>query len=398
MEKTLKFFKEIAAGFFILILLLKVSDCLHNATSSHIITTLYNNAGFVGIIICIFEFLISCYNTIDAKLKEKMKLKHHMVARNLREQIKRSILNKSNKLSCATLGQLLIVFYNDEEIINLVINELKNRADSRIELESIISYLFLENEYDNNFAQFFIENPNYKSRFQGISRNISSDFVDKIYSETESVTEKFTVNDMLISLRHMCLPHNYIEKDKFVVVCRTLLDLISEKLKKLDFENDGKNISIFLICIPLLQKKISLAKIHNEQLNKKIAKIFDSSWTNKAIKKAYIKVINSLQDDAKSEYDCEEIAYCASLISTYFDKLLPHQKIKLYIAVKNFNNSITSAYHNYTDGKFILLLVCSSIFSGIKEQQDLFDEAMSLAYLCASGTKSLQSQITEELK
>lgn len=35
---------------------------------------------------------------------------------------------------------------------------------------------------------------------------------------------------MLISLRHMCLPQNYIEKDKFIFVCRTLLDLICEKL------------------------------------------------------------------------------------------------------------------------------------------------------------------------
>lgn len=398
MKKSLKILKEIAAGVFILILLLKFSDYLHNATSSHIITVLYNNAGFVGIIICIFEFLISCYNAIDAKLKEKMKLKYHMVARNLREQIKRSILNKPDKLSCATLGQLLVVFYNDEEIMKLVINELKNQSDSRTELESIISYIFLENEYDSNFAQFFIENPMDKSKFESISHIISADFVDNIYNGTESVTEKSSVNDMLISLRHMCLPHNYIEKDKFIVVCRTILDLICEKLEKLDFENDGKNISIFLICIPLLQKKISLAKIHNEQLNKKIIRISNSSWTIKAIKKPYIKIINSLQDDAKSEYDCEEIAYCASLISTYFDKLLPHQKRKLYVAVKNFNNNITSAYHNYTDDKIILLLVCSSIFSGIKEQQDLLDEAMSLAYLCASGTKSLQSHITEEMK
>lgn len=85
MKKSLKILKEIAAGVFILILLLKFSDYLHNATSSHIITVLYNNAGFVGIIICIFEFLISCYNAIDAKLKEKMKLKYHMVARWLQE-------------------------------------------------------------------------------------------------------------------------------------------------------------------------------------------------------------------------------------------------------------------------------------------------------------------------
>lgn len=394
MKKSLKIIKEIVAGVFIIILLLKFSDYLHNATSSHIIAVLYDNAGFVGIIICIFEFQISCYNAIDAQLKEKMKLKYYVVARNLRERIKRSILNKPDKLSYATLGQLLVVFYNDEEIIKLVINELKNQSDSRIELESIISYLFLENEYDNNFAQFFIENPMYKSKFESISHNISADFVDKIYNGTEELS----VNDMLISLRHMCLPHNYIEKDKFIVVCRTLLDLIREKLENLDFENDGKNISIFLMCISLLQKKISLAKIHNGQLNKKIIRIADSSWTSKAIKKAYIKIINSLQDDAKSEYNCEEIAYCASLISTYFDKLLPHQKGRLYVAVKKFNNNITSAYHNYTDDKIILLLVCSSIFSGVKEQQDLLDEAMSLAYLCASGTRSLQSQITEEMK
>lgn len=275
---------------------------------------------------------------------------------------------------------------------------MKNQFDSRTELESVISYLFLENEYDSNFAQFFIENPMDRSKFESISRNISADFVDNIYNGTKVNIKELPVNDMLISLRHMCIPQNYIKKDKFIVVSTKLLDLIREKLEKLDFENDGKNISIFLICILLLQKKISLAKIHNEQLNKRIIGISDSSWTVKAINKAYIKIINSLQDDAKSKYDCEEIAYCASLISTYFDKLLPHQKSRLYVAVKKFNNNITSAYHNYTDDKIILLLVCSSIFSGIKEQQDLLDEAMSLAYLCASGTKSLQSQIMEEMK
>lgn len=398
MKKYLKIVNEIAAGVFILILLLKFSDYLHNATSSHIITVLYNNAGFVGIVICIFEFIISCYNAIDAQLKEKMRLKYHHVAKNLREQIKRTILNMPDTLSCATLGQLLVVFYNDEEITKLVIKELKNQSDSKTELESIISYLFLENEYDNNFAQFFLENPMDKSKFESISHNISSDFVDSIYNGTKSNIKELPVNDMLISLRHMCLPLNYIEKDKFIVVCRTLLDLIREKLEKLDFENDGKNISIFLICISLLQKKLSLAKIHNEQLSEKIIKISDSSWTIKAIKKAYIKIINSLDDDAMSEYDSEEIAYCASLISTYFDKLLLHQKGRLYVAVKNFNNNIISAYHNYADDKIILLLVCSSIFSGIKEQQDLLDEAMSLAYLCASGTKTLQNQITEEMR
>lgn len=398
MKKSLKILKDIAVGIFILILILKFSDYLHNATSSHIITVLHDNAGFVGIIICIFDFQISSYNALDARLKEKMKLKYYMVVRNVREQIKRSILNTPDRLSCATLGQLLVVFYNDEEILKLVINELKNRSDSGAELESIVSYLFLENEYDNDFAQFFIENPTDKIKFESISHNISAKFVDNLYNGTDPITEKFSINDILISLRHMCLPQNYIEKDKFVVVCRTLLDLIREKLEKLDFDTEGKNISIFLICIPLLQKKIALTKIHNAQLDKKIIRITDSSWTNKAIKKAYIKIINSLQDDAKSEYDSEEIAYCASLISTYFDKLLPHQKRRLYIAVKEFNNNISYAYHNYTDDKIILLLVCSSIFSGIKEQQDLLDEAMSLAYLCASGTKSLQSQIMEEMK
>lgn len=398
MKKALKILKEIAVGVFILVLILKFSDYLHNATSSHIITVLYDNAGFVGIIICIFEFLISCYNTIDAKLKEKMNSKYHMVARNLREQIKRSLLNTPDKLSCATLGQLIVVFYNDEEILKLVINELKNRSNSGTELESIVSYLFLENEYDNDFAQFFTENPMDKIRFESISHDIFASFVDNLYNKTESITEKFSVNDILISLRHMCLPHNYIEKDKFIVVCRTLLDLICEKLEKLDFENDGKNISIFLICIPLLQRKIMLTKIHNEQLEEKIIRIMNSSWTSKAIKKAYVKVLNSLQGDAKFKCDNEEIAYCASLISTYFDKLLPHQKGRLYVAVKEFNNNIISAYHNYTDDKIILLLVCSSIFSGTKEQQDLLDEAMSLAYLCTSGVKSLQSQITEVMK
>lgn len=259
MKKFLKIIKAIVTGVFILILLLKFSDYLHNATFSHIITVLYDNLGFIGIIIWIFEFLILCYNAIDTKLKEKMKLKYHMVAKNLREQIK-SILNKPDKLSCVTLGQLLVVFYNDEEIMKLVINELKNQSDSRPELKSIISYLFLENEYDNNFAQFFIENPMDKRKFESISHNISSDFVDNIYNGTESITENFSVDEMLISLRHMSLPHNYIEKDEFIVVCRKLLDLIREKLEKLDFENDGKNISSFLICIPLLQKKCHLLK------------------------------------------------------------------------------------------------------------------------------------------
>lgn len=82
MKKSLKSIKKIAAGVFILILLLKLSDYFHNATSSHIITVLYNKAGFVGIIICIFEVLILCYDAIDAHLNEKMKLKYHMVVRN----------------------------------------------------------------------------------------------------------------------------------------------------------------------------------------------------------------------------------------------------------------------------------------------------------------------------
>lgn len=398
MKKSLKILKDITVGIFILVLILKLSDYLHNAASSHIITVLYDNAGSVGIIICVFEFLISCYNVIDTKIKNRAKLKYRMIARNLRERIKRSILKTPNTLSCATLGQLLVIFYDDEEISKLVINELKNRSTSGTELESIVSYLFLENEYDNDFAHFFIENPMDKIKFESISREISTDFIDNLYNRTESITEKYSINEILISLQHMCLPHNYVEKDKFIFVCKILLDLIREKLEKLDFENDGKSISIFLMVIPLLRKKIAFTKIHNEQLDKKITSITGSSWTSKAIKKAYIKIINSLQDDAKSKYDSEEIAYCASLISNYFDKLVPHQKRRLYVAVKEFNNNITSAYHNYTDDKIILLLVCSSIFSGIKEQKDLLDEAMSLAYLCVTGTKSLQSQITEEMK
>ncbi len=397
-KKFLDTLWKIAVVVFILIIMLKISDYLHNPISSHIITVLYDSLGIVGIIICIIGILISCYDIYGAILKEKMKEKYHIVARNLREQIKRSIRKSSEELSCATLGQLLVVYYNDEEIMKLVINELKNRSDIDENLKSIVSYIFLENEYDSDFVLFFKKNPGDKIEFEGISHKIFANFVDTLYNGKESITERPIINDILIPLRHMCLPHNYIEKDKFVVVCRTLLDLIYEKLEKSDFENGGKDISIFLICIPLLQRKIVLTKIHNDFLDKKIIRITKSLWTRKAIKKAYIKIINALKYDGKTEYDNEEIAYCASLVSIYFDLLLPHQKIKLYVSVREFNNNITSAYHNYTEDNIILLLVCSSIFSRIKEQQDLLDEAMSLTYLCISETEALHSQIMEGIE
>ena len=394
MKKIWKVFKEIAVGLFGLIIILKVSDYFHNATSSHMINILYEKAGYVAIAICILEFLISCYNMIDIKLKERMKKRYYSVIHNLRERFERSISNTPQVLSCSMLGQLLVAFYNEEEIFRLVICELKRRYELYDELKNVISYIFLENEQDNDVVQYFLYNPSNKKKFTDVSRKIATDFVDELYNCNEPITNKYNINDILISLRHMCLPQNYIEKNKLIFVCRTLLDMIREKLEKLNFEENGKDISLFLICIPIIQKKISLAKIQNEYLDDKIREIKESTWANIAVKKAYDKILMALKNNDNDESDSEKIAYCMSLLSTYYNDLSQCRKIRLYYAIKRFNINVSSAYHSYTDDKIALLLVCSSIFSRVEEQQDLLDEAVSLAYLCSTGVRSLQSQIT----
>lgn len=394
MKKIWKIFKKIAVGLFSFIIILKFSDYFHNAISSHIINILYEKAGYVAIAICILEFLISCYNMIDIKLKERMKKRYYSVVHNLRERFERSIINTPQLLSCSMLGQLLVAFYNDEKIFGLLICELKRRYESDNELKNVISYIFLENEQDNDIVQYFLYNPSNKKEFVDVSRKTSTEFVDELYNFNEPITSKYNINNILISLRHMCLPQNYIEKNKLIFVCRTLLDMIRERLEKLNFEENGKDISLFLICIPIIQKKILMAKIQNEYLDDKIREIKESTWANMAVKKAYDKILIALKNNNKDENDSEQIAYCVSLLSTYFNNLSQYRKIRLYYAIKKFNINVSSAYHSYTDDKIALLLVCSSIFSGVEEQQDLLDEAITLAYLCSNGVGSLQSQIS----
>lgn len=390
-----KQFRIIAALVFVLIIILRLSDCFHNSFSANIIDFLYQNIGFVSIAICILDVFTILYNIKEIQLKEKMNAGFNSVLLNLRERFYRCLTrNKMDEnLSCSTLGQLLVAFYNDEEIFQLIIRKLYEYSTLNDDYLTTISYLFLENEQDNDFVEFFDKNPSAKNKFIDVSSTITNNFVEDVYNADVPITSKYSIYDILISLRHMCLPQNYISKQELIYVCRMLLDVMLNELKKTEFENNVRNISLFLTSLTLLERKIISSKISNKQIDEKLKSIKDDVWTKKAINEAYKNVYSFLINNADAQYEHEQIAYCASLLSIYNDKLSTFQKSRLHIAVNRFNSNISSSYNKYTDEKIALLLACSSIFSGINNQQNLFDEAISLAYLCSSNTNSLLSKI-----
>ncbi len=374
------------------LLLMCLSELLHNVIESFFFDLVLFALKILIYVIVLFQIVEGITDVVEDGLKYKINTLYTKSVNNPREKFEHYFQANQGNISCQILRQLMVAFYEDERLFNTLLLELEEQYKTNDLVRPIVSYIFLENQNDNDIACFFQKNVEFKMECEKLSRSITEKFVYNLFDSQEKIITMDNFDDVLIGLIHACLPQNHVPKSKLVYILRTILTWVINEISENNLEEHQNTLALFLILLPIIQRKIHDTKIHNEYLDKNILVIQKSKWKRSVINNVCKEIIGYYKSDFIN-INPEQCACNASLLSVYFENVSFFRKIRFYFTVKRGDEKLLFKYAFFTDDEALSLLILLTVFGKINGKKEMVEQAASVMFLCATAPFSPLTKI-----
>lgn len=366
-------------------LLMYLSELMHNIIKSFFFDLISVVLNILVYGIAFFQIAESILNFADYGVTYKINILYTKSLDNSREKFQHYLQVKKEDIPCHILGQLMVLFYEDENIFCTLLSELNRQYQVNTLMPPIVSYIFLKNCNNSNIVEFFFREPTFKSECEQLSQSITSEFVDKLSASAEVIITIDNFNDVLIGLIHACLPQNHVPKNTIIYILRNILSWVNNEISENNINDHQNTVSLFLILLPILQRKICDMNIHNEYLDKQISMLQKSKWKHLVINNVCREIVEYCQNDSNVNIKPSQCARNASLLSVYFENISFTWKMRLYFAIRRCNEKLFLKYNSFTDDEVLSLLISLTSFGTICDTGDVIERTASMMFLCATA-------------